>query len=373
MADPSENLSREASAFGRVAAALLRRFAAGRELAKRHRLPLLFGENGDGNPERCWGDFLCRVARNDRAGLEKIYGCTKAAMTEDSGTTGGYLVPPELQLELMADVAEVALFRPRAFVQPMGAATLMLPLPNAEAASGTAGVSPFFGGAQMAWIGNDANFPETELSYRQLELRANLLAGYATVSNTMLADGGLGLEVYLRRLFAASIAWFEDYAFLQGTGVGQPLGVMNGPAAIQVTRNTGGAIKEVDMASMFGALLPISARRSVWLASPTAIAQIVQMTGFRVNGRLELIGLPVWPTEKLPALGTTGDLILTDPGLYVIGDRQQVEIAASAQVGFLNNQQTWRVVERVDGQPWFGKPITLQDQSTKVSPTVILH
>jgi HK97 family phage major capsid protein len=62
-----------------------------------------------------------------------------------------------------------------------------------------------------------------------------------------------------------------------------------------------------------------------------------------------------------------------DPALYVIGDRMQIEVAASEHVNFLKNQMTWRVVERVDGQPWLEKPITLQDSTTQISPFVYLH
>jgi HK97 family phage major capsid protein len=86
-----------------------------------------------------------------------------------------------------------------------------------------------------------------------------------------------------------------------------------------------------------------------------------------------LFGLPVITTEKVSPLGTRGDVILLDPQLYVIGDRMQIEIAASEHVNFLKNQMTWRVVERVDGQPWLEKPITLQDAASTVSPFVILN
>ena len=48
-----------------------------------------------------------------------------------------------------------------------------------------------------------------------------------------------------------------------------------------------------------------------------------------------LLGRPAFPSEKLPALGTKGDLMLLDPSLYVVGDRQQIEIAASEHVNFL--------------------------------------
>jgi hypothetical protein len=34
---------------------------------------------------------------------------------------------------------------------------------------------------------------------------------------------------------------------------------------------------------------------------------------------------------------------------------------------------TWRVVERVDGQPWLDKAVTLQDATTQVSPFVVLY
>jgi HK97 family phage major capsid protein len=86
-----------------------------------------------------------------------------------------------------------------------------------------------------------------------------------------------------------------------------------------------------------------------------------------------LLGLPAILTEKVPALGTKGDLMLLDPSLYVVGDRMQIEIAASEHVNFLKNQMTWRVVERVDGQPWLDKPVTLQDGATQVSPFVVLQ
>jgi hypothetical protein len=39
----------------------------------------------------------------------------------------------------------------------------------------------------------------------------------------------------------------------------------------------------------------------------------------------------------------------------------------------IKNQMTWRVVERIDGQPWLDKPVTLQDAATQVSPFVVLN
>ena len=59
--------------------------------------------------------------------------------------------------------------------------------------------------------------------------------------------------------------------------------------------------------------------------------------------------------EKLPALNTAGDIVLLDCSRYVIGDRQQVEIAFSDQYAFINNQGTWRFVSRVVAKPWMAQ------------------
>jgi HK97 family phage major capsid protein len=139
---------------------------------------------------------------------------------------------------------------------------------------------------------------------------------------------------------------------------------------------------------MLSKFLPasIAAGRGVWYCSPTVIPQLLQLQdgasraifisidqGAVKAPTWKLLGLPVLITEKLPTLGTKGDLILVDPSLYVIGDRMMLEIAASEHVNFLKNQMTWRFVQRVDGRPWLDNPITLQDASSQVSPFVVLN
>ncbi|OAI46880.1 hypothetical protein AYO44_10515 [Planctomycetaceae bacterium SCGC AG-212-F19] len=219
-----------------------------------------------------------------------------------------------------------------------------------------------------------------------MELKAHELSGYAVSSNVLLQDAGIGLEKFLLTLFGQAVGWFEEYAFLQGNGVGKPLGILNSPAAISVNRANANKVQFADVATMLSKLLPASQRRAIWVVHPYVLAQLVQLadSSGRIiwvpnNGGAQdgvpgtLFGLPVITSEKVPALGTKGDCTLIDPQMYVIGDRMQIEIAASEHVNFLKNQMTWRVVERVDGQPWLEKPITLQDASSTVSPFVILN
>jgi HK97 family phage major capsid protein len=222
-----------------------------------------------------------------------------------------------------------------------------------------------------------------------LELKAHELSGYAVSSNVLLQDAAFGLEKFLMVLFSGAIAWYEDYAFLQGNGVGKPQGIVTSKAALKVTR-AGGAntstFTYADAATMVSRLLPSSMSNAVWIIHPYVLPLLVQLADAsnrivwvpNIGGAQEkipgtLFGRPVLFSEKMPALSNDGDVTLTDPGLYVIGDRMQLEIAASEHVNFLNNQMTWRVVERVDGQPWLDKPVTLADGSSTVSSIVILH
>jgi HK97 family phage major capsid protein len=202
----------------------------------------------------------------------------------------------------------------------------------------------------------------------------------------LLQDSVIGLEKFLMTLFARAIAWFEEFAFLQGNCVGKPQGMLGCSAAIPVNRAGGGQVQFVDVATMWSKLLPVSWNKAIWCFSPSVVPQLLQLkdganraifisidAGATKTPNWALLGRPALPTEKVPALGTKGDLMLIDPSFYVIGDRMQIEIAASEHVNFLKNQMTWRVVERVDGQPWLDKAVTLQDAATQVSPFVVLN
>ena len=87
---------------------------------------------------------------------------------------------------------------------------------------------------------------------------------------------------------------------------------------------------------------------------------------------MTMLGLPVYVTGALPALNTAGDILLIDPKYYLIGDRQGLEIAFSEHYKFQTGQLSWRLTQRVDGQPWVHNSITLENASTTVSPFVAL-
>jgi HK97 family phage major capsid protein len=384
-----------------IVAATLTKVKDAQEQSRKVQKQVLFG-GGDGDPQHTFGDWLVNVAvacslkakPEDRIRaqdkLEKVYGSQwspwqKAAMAESSGATGGYIVPPDFYQQLLAIAAEDATFRPRAFVQPMASATLQFPYLDITTAQ-AAGNSPFFAGVIANWTQEAQTRTEVEPAFKMMELKAQELSGYSVSSNILLQDAAFGLEKFLFTLFGKAVAWYEEYAFLQGNGVGKPVGVLNAGCTISYTRTTAGHLSFADIGGMLSKLLPASYNRACWYVSPTVVSDLLQLKdgasraiflsidqGVTKPPVWKLLNLPVIVTEKIPALGTKGDVMLVDPSLYVIGDRMMLEVAASEHVNFLKNQMTWRFVQRVDGRPWLESSITLQDGSSTVSPFVVLN
>jgi len=349
-------------------------------------------------PAKSFADWLRGALNRKSSYLREAYGSElgrqdyshltpsqKAAMATNAGNVGGHLMPRQYAQEVMAVVAELGFVRGRAQVVGMTENSMLYPLLDVTTAQ-TAGTSPFSGGLKLSWLTDGASFVETEPQFKQMELKAWELTGVATIGRPMLDDGP-NLAAYLKTLLANAVAEYEESAFLTGNGVGKPQGILTAPATLAVTRTTGGAIQYADVAGMLSKLPPGSIEHACWACSPSALPQLLELkdavTSERAvrlqagvgeaptKPRLTLAGLPLKVSQWLPALGTEGDLVLCDWRYYVVGDRD-LRVASSDAPNFLKNQLGVRVVDRLDGQPWIDKPITLQDGSTQVSPFVVL-
>ena len=69
-----------------------------------------------------------------------------------------------------------------------------------------------------------------------------------------------------------------------------------------------------------------------------------------VVGPATLLGYPVKVTEKTPALGTKGDIILAALSAYYIGDRRDMTVAVSPHSRFATDEVEFRFTKRVDGK-----------------------
>jgi HK97 family phage major capsid protein len=369
--------------------AALKDFAAASQRSRRHAVPAIFGEGGTGDPKKTFGRFLLAIRNHDVKALEEMGSRfvewdegveQKTAMSTQTGTTGGYLVPIEFYSKLMTLVTERSVVRPRATIIPMASRSCQVPALDVVTAQ-AAGDTAMLGGVVARWTEEATTLNEAEPNLKQIDLINYELSGYSKVSNTLLADAAIGLDAFLMQLFSRAISWYEDYAFLRGNGVAKPLGVASWAGLISVTRSAASAFALADVAGMFSRLLPGGTDQSIcWVIHPTVLNKLIQMTGGDnvifigndVTGRprMKILNYDVAVSEKLPAINTLGDALLCDFQHYLIGDRQQVEIAFSEHVAFLTNQTVWRFVSRVAGQPWLRDKVTLSDATSTLSPFV---
>lgn len=338
--------------------------------------------------KRTVGAWLKAIARNKS--LEDFYEggiVQKAPLDAGTGQTGGYVLPSVLMPELIGATLP-SIVRSRAMRRRTADYVCQFPLVDSTTLQ-AAGTSASVGGIKLNWFADSATVSETaEPTMRQLELRPAQLAGYALLSRELLSDlDDNGLESAFIALCAKAINYYEDLAFLQGSGVGEPLGVINSSAAVTTLRNTAGTILAIDLQTMIGNLLPGSAGSAAFIVHPSTLPKITAINGWIPNGPLAYAGIPILTSDAVPTVGGRGDVVLADFSHYVIvdamskealqaGQKRSLQVAISDQASnaiFSRGQLALIIQERVDGRPWLDKPITLQDGASQVSPFVVLQ
>ena len=326
-----------------------------------------------------FADFLLAVRRKDVKYLAKEF---KSTQVESEGALGGFLVPEAFRAELLKLMEETAIVRPRATIIPAELPVMNIPVLDQVGGPTTAGDPVWYGGVHLHWTEEAGAKTETNADFDMLTMTVHEISGYTQASNAIAKDSakaGLSIVSLIQTLFASAFAWQEDYVFLRGNGVAKPLGVLNAKCLKTVNRKTVNDIVYEDLAGMFAAFF---GQTGVWLVSRSAVAKLLLMED--TEGHLvwqpnaasampgTILGMPVLVTEKLPALGSEGDLLLADFSKYLIYDMGEFAVDFSEHYAFTSNKGTWRCSERIDGRPWLSNVVTLTDGSTTVSPFVAL-
>lgn len=294
----------------------------------------------------------------------------------DSEPAGGFMVPTQLRSTIMSVKPQEALVRPRASIIPAGSppdAAISIP------ALDQSGQNPgnMFGGMTFAWIEEGGEKPETDAEGRSVLLTPHEIAGFVTVTDKLLRNwqaAGSFLETQMR----AGVSAAEDYAFLRGSGVGQPLGAINAPATKYINRATVNTVTYADLLNMVAVLL-MRGGTPVWSMPQSALPKIATMTdpeghyiwkANAVDGFAgTLLGYPVRWNNRSPALGSKGDILLADWTYYLIKDGSGPFVATSEHVKFTSNKTVIKIFWNVDGAPWLNAPIK-EENGYEVSPFV---
>jgi HK97 family phage major capsid protein len=317
-----------------------------------------------------------RTADN-QAKLSRI----RAAFSSEVPSEGGFLVPEVLRAELLRISLETSIVRPRARVIPMD--SLRVPFPAIDS---TSNVSSVYGGIVGYWTQEGAALTASAAAFSRVVLDAKKLTAYTEVPNELLADSISSFQAFLDQIFPEALGFYEDYGFIAGGGVGEPIGFLNSTAMIAISAESGQASNSIvweNIVNVYSRMLPSSLGRAVWICSIDSFPQLATMalsvgTGGSAiwlnNGQvgppMTILGRPVIFTEKVTKLGGAGDINFVDLGFYLVGDRQAMSAMSSPHFKFQNDVTAYRIINRVDGQPWVQSAITPKNGGATLSPFV---
>lgn len=131
-------------------------------------------------------------------------------LQEGVNADGGYLVPEEYDSRL---------------IQTLEEENIMRKLSTRITTSGEHKINIAATKPAAAWIEEGASLTFGDATFSQILLDAHKLHVAIKVTEELLFDNSFGLENYIIDQFGKALANAEEDAFLNGTGVGQPLGL----------------------------------------------------------------------------------------------------------------------------------------------------
>lgn len=307
---------------------------------------------------------------------------------ETTGADGGFLVPPTYSQELMGVIEDNEPLLARTRQIPISGNTLIMPA-SEETAHGTTGV-------QAYWEAEAATMTQTKPVFQNREIKATRLAALVPVTEESLEDSA-ALGNWVSMLAGEKMAFKVSDAILNGTGVGQPLGIVGANGTVSVAKETSqvaATIVAENVLKMWSRM-PVSSRsRAVWLVHTDCEVQLAQMNikiknvagsenvggiavGYALPSPLTgpnatLFGRPVVPVEACAALGTTGDIVLADLSKYITVTKGAVKADQSMHFFFDQNARAFRFVLRLGGQPWLSTAISRKNGTSTLSHFVKL-
>jgi HK97 family phage major capsid protein len=331
---------------------------------------------------KSFGDFLLSIKRGDIQRLKSVYGAVKD-MAEGAGSTGGYLVPEQHHAELlqMATASSPVLSRVRR-IPVTGDAGTFPALNQFDAPTAGSGNTAYAGGIVATNAAEGGSLTETQATFKEIRYTIHKVGGYTEVSNELVADSPLAIEALLKALFSRAVMAKLERHVIRGSGVGEPLGILNAPALVNVTPAVNNEFSYDDAVQMLSRYTNLSGASALWLHHPSVFPDIAVMespaggavwqANYAAGVSSMLLGIDLARSEHSPQANNAGDVLLADFGAYLLFERQALSVAFSEHAAFNNDKGTWRFTYRCDGQPWVKGAVTLADPqgSYTVSPFV---
>lgn len=318
---------------------------------------------------------------------------SNAALTtygnENTGADGGFAVPPEFRrdVEVMVMGEESLLSRCDAYPTTSNSISLST---DETTPWGTAGVRAYWGAEAAAMTQSKPKLTEHNT-------RLHKLHALVPLSEELQEDAPFSAALITRKAGEALQFKVND-SIINGSGVGQMLGILPSPALVTVAAEASQAADTVhakNVAKMWARMPAWARSRAVWLANQDVEPWLMEL-GFQVGNPAQnsftggvplymppgglsaapyatLLGKPVIVTEACPTIGDVGDLILAAlPGYFAPFRSGGVKNSVSMHLWFDQDVVAFKWTLRIGGQPWLQAPIQRKSGSNTLSHFIAL-
>lgn len=283
-------------------------------------------------------NFFNAVRANFRDAVKNSY------LQVGEPSQGGYLVPEEMDREIVRKLQDVNVIRQLARIITTQS-NHRIPI---VASSPTA-----------SWIKEGAPIQFTDGTFTQLNLDAFKIAAATKVSNELLADSFYDVSAFLIDEFSKSVGAAEETAFVTGKREdGQPTGFLTTLETVDgatITTKAKGEVTADDLINLIYSLRRPYRRAAKFLCADSMLANIRKLKdadqrfiwepSLQESEPPRIFGTPVFTSAAMPA-----DIIAYgDFTYYVIGERGGRTIKALHELFAAEDLSAFMLIQRVDG------------------------
>ena len=344
---------------------------------------------GEGEPFGSLGEQLKAIAQVALGGYmdNRLYTKAATGLGEEIDSAGGYLLQEQFVNQLIRRVYDTGVLAKKCRKIQVGANSNGIVMPAVDETSRVAGSR--WGGVRGYWAAEGGTKTASAPKFARRQMLLEKWVGLAYATDELLQDA-VALESIIGDAFVEECGFMIDDAIINGTGAGQPLGILNAACLVSVAKETGQAATTIvteNIIKMYSRLWARSIPKAIWLINQDIQPQLFTMSlavgtgGIPVympaNGLADspygrLMGRPVMPIEHCQTLGAVGDIYLADFSEYLIIEKGGIQGAQSIHVSFTTDQTAFRFVYRINGQPTWDSALTPYKGSNTQSPFVAL-
>lgn len=310
---------------------------------------------------------------------------------EAVGADGGFAVPPEFREAIMQKVQGENSLLAMADNTTTGGSGMTVPQDNTTPWQTT-------GGIQAYWDGEAELIGQSKPALGTVTNKLNKLTALVPVTDENLEDAA-SLASWINRKAPEKMDYKIQAALIDGTGVGMPLGILNGGSTVTVSKESSQAaatLLAANVLKMYARMYAPWRFGSVWFVNQDLEPALMQMTinvknvagtenvggsavyippgGLSASPYGMLLGRPVMPIQACKTLGTKGDIIFASMKQYwAVTKSAGVRSDSSIHLFFDYGLTAFRFTFRLGGQPWHSSPVTPANGSNTLGAFVALE